>query len=134
MKLNEDLLWHYIGEETASAEKGEDHCSEKKDYEKAIAFREKRYVLGDILMKMGKSAEEGGFLVHVSNIRKAVDAMSDEELAELLATINTINKNTGKLQSCDGTACSIECPAYYDFTEHKGCRTLVKDYMLKEAE
>ena len=65
----------------------------------------------------------------MTNIRKAVNSMTDEELADLFANAYTVDVN-GKLRDCDGMACQIECPLWESTEE---CVDVTRKYMLKEA-
>lgn len=73
--------------------------------------------------------ENGGFMKPVTNIRAAVNNMTDEELAEVLSPIFTLTAD-GKLIDCDGSFCTL-CPAF-EFGDT--CKEGIIKYMLKEAE
>lgn len=68
----------------------------------------------------------------MTNIRKAVNSMTDEELVEILSPLFTVVD--GKLHNCDGTACELNCPVYDRLGRHYDCKEVVQDFMLEEVK
>lgn len=136
-KIDQEAFKKYLEKELNMAVTAEEACFTGKQYEEAMRHRERRYVLGNLLLMMEGdehfppvTVDAGGFVKPMTNIRAAVENMSDEELTDALSRFHTIMD--GKLVDCDNVSCLLECPGY-DSDDCK-CETGIKGYMLREAE
>lgn len=133
--VDQEALISYLRKNLNECLKAEEKFGNGKNYEEAVQYRERRYVLGNLLLMIIGDAyhdpvtiEDGGFMKKMTNIRAAVNDMTDLELAEVLPTYYTIID--GKLSDCDGSMCT-KCPI---FEIGVSCNDSVREYMMQEAD
>lgn len=130
--LDQGAFVEYLKESIKCHLHNEEEFAGRGFYELASCEREQRIAEGNILYSItGCDAAEPNeaFMKPLTNVRAAVNAMSDEELADVLPAFLLINKE-GSLVECSKTRCN-ECPAY---TGEGSCQEQIREYMLQEVE
>lgn len=130
--LNQEAFVEYLTESIKCHLHNEEEFAGRGSYELASCEREQRIAEGNILYSItGCDAAEPNevFMRPLANIRAAVNAMSDEELADLISQFFVINKD-GVLAECTATQC-VDCWACEG---EGGCEKAIRERMLQEVE